>query len=1129
MDATTRRERLTRRDGLFIAICAALAAVAFFIILRYFGAAFPEASIDFKHDRNSAGKIAESLLAAQKVDVRGMKHAAVFDSDDQARIFLERSLGLERANRVMSDQVHVWSWHHRWFKPLQEEEYSVDVAPTGNIVRFEHSIPEARALPDAGASGARTIAEAFLRTAGIDARPLRLVAQSERKLPQRMQRIFTWESPTIRPANAPYQYRVTVDGNLVTSFSQRLKVPDQWLRSYRELRSKNEAAGAADTVLMVATMLAIVAVFVLRLRSGDVHLRFVLAVGAAGALLVIGDTLNSLPSALASYDTTTSYGAFILQAVIQTLLQSLGTGMLLVVVCGAGEVLYRQRLPRQLAIPRLWSRHALASKRVFRSLILGYTLVPLFIAYQIVFYLTAQHYGAWSPADINYSDILNSSLPWVAVMFAGFFPAFSEEFMSRAFSIPFFQRFVRWRFLAIVIAGFAWGFGHSLYPNQPFWIRGVEVGIVGIVAGLIMDRFGLLSLLIWHYTIDALYTALLLFQSGNTYYVLSAALATLIFAIPLVVAVVLYIRNRGFLADDELLNETLPVSASHERDEETVDVTLPPPVRVSRARAIACIALVAVAILIVLKPPPTPEDAVDFRMTRDEAKRIATAHLRDVMKQRVPSRVAAVPAGGFRSWNVHSSRQEGGSTSGFDAIAATHIARAAGVGAVTKIFRSEVQAGTYLVRFFTPSQKDEYVIEVDPRTGRVVGYEKQQEEAKRGAQLTRDAALAIARNAFPLYRADIARFELRDALTFQQPARRDWLFHFEERTPLAAAAADTHRRISVRVAGDEVTQFATHVKVPDAVYRDAQTETMLNVIAFALNLAAAVIALAAVIVGFIAASRGRKLIWRRPAKWAALMTLVPIARTVIGWESALFSYNTAIAFDTFRFRMVIEAVRNAGVVALLTFLSMAGLQLVAPYAPRVFGRDSRARFGRAALVSALTAVALAVVVVAALQYAEMTIFRSSLSIGSVSPSPELVEPFPALFETSSALMLTLFVTAGAALYASAMSTASRPWVPPLITSLLVFCLLFDSSASLNEAPWAIAQAAIAAATVWIAARHIIGANPLAWPMTIFTALTLSTIATLLHHHRVDLRANAIALMVMLAIVTVWLVTPREAS
>ena len=105
-------------------------------------------------------------------------------------------------------------------------------------------------------------------------------------------------------------------------------------------------------------------------------------------------SLNSLPSQIAWYETSTSYPAFIGSAIFSGAMQSLGTAMMLIVICGAGEVLYRERLPRQLAIPRLWTRKALQSKRVFLSLILGYALVPMFIAYQVVFYIVAQRFGA---------------------------------------------------------------------------------------------------------------------------------------------------------------------------------------------------------------------------------------------------------------------------------------------------------------------------------------------------------------------------------------------------------------------------------------------------------------------------------------------------------------------------------------------------------------------------------------------------------------------------------------------------------------------------------------------------------------------------------------------------------------
>ena len=58
----------------------------------------------------------------------------------------------------------------------------------------------------------------------------------------------------VTETGAPYRTVVTVDGDRVSSFSRRIKVPDDWQRSYRELRSKNLLAGNVDVVFLIITL-----------------------------------------------------------------------------------------------------------------------------------------------------------------------------------------------------------------------------------------------------------------------------------------------------------------------------------------------------------------------------------------------------------------------------------------------------------------------------------------------------------------------------------------------------------------------------------------------------------------------------------------------------------------------------------------------------------------------------------------------------------------------------------------------------------------------------------------------------------------------------------------------------------
>ena len=385
-------------------------------------------------------------------------------------------------------------WWRRTDEIYEPVRISEGLAATGEL--GEEPIERALATLD--------VFDHFCRAAGLEREALDAVATS-----------------AIR--DATNRLAVTMLGGEVGGYSEYLKIPEQWTRDYQRLRSKNNEAQTFDTLALLGLMIGLIVVLVMRVRRQDVRWRRAAAIGAVGMALSFLASLNAFPLAEFGYPTTDGYGSFVMQKLLQALLEALAWGGALFIIAAGAEVLYREAFPGKVSLGRLFSLRGLRTKRFFLGAILGVTLCAIFIAYQTIFYIVAYKYGAWSPADVPYSDLLNTKFPWFFVLVGGYLPAVSEEFMFRMFAIPFLRKLVRWLPAAIVLAGFIWGFGHAGYPQQPFFIRGLEVGIGGVALGLIMLRWGILPTLIWHYSVDAMYSAMLLLRSHSLYFKLSGA------------------------------------------------------------------------------------------------------------------------------------------------------------------------------------------------------------------------------------------------------------------------------------------------------------------------------------------------------------------------------------------------------------------------------------------------------------------------------------------------------------------------------------------------------------------------------------------------------------------------------
>jgi len=235
-------ERLNRSDLRTLLIWIAVGLLGVFISFKYFFVAFPEASVDFRVSRTAAVEEAQRFLTAQGFQLEGYQSSIVFSVDDNAKTYLEREMGLERANRLMASELNVWHWSARFFRSQQQEEFRVEVDPAGRIVGMRHVVEEARESARLERDVAHAMAEEFLRARmktaleGYDFLP---EEANSTERPKRLDWSFTWERRGFKAKDAPYRLRVTLLGDSVGGYDEFLKVPEQWERDFERLRSSN--------------------------------------------------------------------------------------------------------------------------------------------------------------------------------------------------------------------------------------------------------------------------------------------------------------------------------------------------------------------------------------------------------------------------------------------------------------------------------------------------------------------------------------------------------------------------------------------------------------------------------------------------------------------------------------------------------------------------------------------------------------------------------------------------------------------------------------------------------------------------------------------------------------------------
>ncbi len=932
-----RRVPFDRRDRIFIVLCLLTILVGAAVFHAGFSRAFPEASIDFKVTREEAVRRGAEALGARGFSLDGARPLVIFDGDDEAKVYLERTLGLAKANPIFATTVPVWRWSVRWVRPLEKLEYRAAVAPDGRLLAVRRILPEKAEAKDAGEAAARALAEAELRTfRGLDPSALRFIETTVEKRPARVDRTFVWESNAIRFGDAALRYLVEVQGDRVGRSSLHFEVPEKWRRDYETLRSKNLAAGTVATLGLLLTVLAVLVVFLERVRRKDVKWKWALSFAGTGAVLQLFASLNEMPIRLFDYDTADGWTGFVAKSVAGDVGGAIALGVVLLLLVAAGEPLYRERYPDKPALGRLLSRRGIASKRFFRGLLLGYAMTAFFFAYQIVFYLVAARFGAWAPADVPYSNLLGTWFPWAGVLLMGFLPATTEEFSSRMFSIPFAERFLP-RWAAVVVPALIWGFAHSTYPNQPFYIRGLEVGFAGILIGAVMLKADIFPLLVWHFTVDAVYTALLLLRSSNPYFVVSGAAASLVLLLPLAASLLLYLRHGGFTPEEDLTNAATGSAPAPPHLEEPVPSACAPPRAISPARVAAALALALAAFGAArwFMPRAGPWEGMRVTVDRTRAKAAADAYLKAAGDDPAGYLSVATTATAFPALEDPAETGQDLLPYSESALAERWLLERGGMRVLTHWATEVLPGPVWNVRYVRALDEHGATVAVNARTGRIAGFRRTFPEAEPGGSPDESVARSKAASVFASFGLDPAAWDVVSSKSEARKARRDT--HVVSESKLERAGEATRRAVS-SLAGDVPSLFATALKLPEEWVRAREKSTAATYVAISWKILAWGTLVGLLVVELVRLVRAGAIPWRRSLRLAALLALPAIVARLVSLPLVLARYDS-------QFSMAVFGV-VAGVGLLVGILASFGAALLAVALVLAVKRDAAAAFRR---------------------------------------------------------------------------------------------------------------------------------------------------------------------------------------
>lgn len=804
-----------------------VSAVAGWLSYHYIGQVYSLVTIPITADRHDALANAYKIGQALGWDLDSYQQMTSFESEDELQCFVELEAGGKDAfvRMFQSGDYHPYQWHVRFFKEKEVVEMHVWFSPQGQKLGFYKKTSE----ESAGAALSKEQAHALLMSKMYDWCPdfdqyQVIEYDCETKPTGRIDHDFTYERKDISIGKGFYRFRAVVCGDEVTRLEPAVKVPDNFIRRYHEMRSANNLLAAVGSFFFRALYMLCFGLFGLLYFYRRNYLltkqAAIVSLCIAAGMLLRG--FSDFPLWWSAYNTVHSMSIFIMMKLFEQLISfiSLFAMILLVLVVAeaAGRFVYKNHVQffQLLQVP------VLGSYQVVEQIILGYLLVPILFLFVVVFgYLTKTYLGWWSPAgSLSDPNILACYFPWLAAVSISLFAGFFEEVICRALPLSMIVVLTKqsryknlWYIGMFIVQALIFGACHANYPNQPFYTRLVELIPVSFLFGWLYMTFGLLPGIITHFVYDAVWFSMPIFASTLFG---SQCMVIFLVSLPLLAACFAYGYQKKL--------HTLPARYYNVAFPETEHVTLTQRIRIiqekipaQQKKAIILLGIIGGLLWIgtyAFKP-----DCHPLLITRADVVKIAHTAIADRFNTHLDA-----------SWTPLITTYDDASST-----ASRFMWQVYGPAIYHLAEGSYINGISWLVRFvkFSGAVEDkgeEYAVAISSchlddhqhrqplqeHAGHVLKAVHTLPEHFEGKDITQTEAETIAydfiEQHYALTKTDLSLISVNsDKFDY----RRDWTLIFQD-TQIFDFTMEGQARILVTISGDKVTQFSRFIFVPES-------------------------------------------------------------------------------------------------------------------------------------------------------------------------------------------------------------------------------------------------------------------------------------------------------------------------